>query len=57
MPERIFLWIKVKTKENLYCEYIRKDGTNRMDENTQVKFDEKIKELLNLAKKKKNVLE
>ncbi|MCI9320382.1 MAG: RNA polymerase sigma factor RpoD [Lachnospiraceae bacterium] len=28
-----------------------------MDENTQVKFDEKIKELLNLAKKKKNVLE
>ena len=28
-----------------------------MDENTQAKFDEKIKELLNLAKKKKNVLE
>ena len=28
-----------------------------MDENTKVKFDEKIKELLNLAKKKKNVLE
>ncbi|MDE7045067.1 MAG: RNA polymerase subunit sigma-70, partial [Acetatifactor sp.] len=28
-----------------------------MDENTQAKFDEKVKELLNLAKKKKNVLE
>ena len=28
-----------------------------MDENTQVKFEEKIKELLNMAKKKKNVLE
>jgi len=38
-------------------EIIRKDGTNTMDENTQAKFDEKIKELLNLAKKKKNVLE
>ena len=28
-----------------------------MDENTQAKFDEKVKELLALAKKKKNVLE
>ena len=28
-----------------------------MDENTQVKFDEKVKELLAMAKKKKNVLE
>jgi len=28
-----------------------------MDENTQAKFDEKVKELLNVAKKKKNVLE
>ncbi len=28
-----------------------------MDENTQAKFDEKVKELLGLAKKKKNVLE
>ena len=28
-----------------------------MDENTQVKFEEKMKELLNMAKKKKNVLE
>ena len=28
-----------------------------MDENTQAKFEEKVKELLNLAKKKKNVLE
>ena len=29
----------------------------KMDENTQAKFAEKIKELLNMAKKKKNVLE
>jgi len=36
--------------------YSRKDGSY-MDENTKVKFDEKIKELLNLAKKKKNVLD
>ena len=28
-----------------------------MDENTQARFDEKMKELLNIAKKKKNVLE
>ncbi len=28
-----------------------------MDENTQAKFDEKVKELLNMAKKRKNVLE
>ena len=28
-----------------------------MDENTRAKFDEKMKELLNIAKKKKNVLE
>nr|WP_300851412.1 RNA polymerase sigma factor RpoD [uncultured Acetatifactor sp.] len=28
-----------------------------MDENTRAKFDEKVKELLNMAKKKKNVLE
>ena len=28
-----------------------------MDENTQARFDEKMKELLALAKKKKNVLE
>lgn len=28
-----------------------------MDENTQAKFDERLKELLNVAKKKKNVLE
>ncbi len=28
-----------------------------MDENTQAKFDEKVKELLSMAKKKKNVLE
>ena len=34
-----------------------KDGTTKMDENTQAKFLEKVKELLNMAKKKKNVLE
>ena len=34
-----------------------KDGTTQMDENTQAKFEEKIKELLNTAKKKKNMLE
>ena len=28
-----------------------------MDENTKAKFEEKLKELLNIAKKKKNVLE
>ena len=28
-----------------------------MDENVRAKFEEKIKELLNMAKKKKNVLE
>ena len=28
-----------------------------MDENTQAKFDEKLKELLNVAKKKKNVID
>ena len=28
-----------------------------MDENTQAKFDAKLKELLEIAKKKKNVLE
>ena len=28
-----------------------------MDENTQAKVAEKVKELLNMAKKKKNVLE
>jgi len=38
-------------------ETIRKDGTTKMDENTQAKFAEKVKELLNMAKKKKNVLE
>jgi len=38
-------------------DYVWKDGTTIMDENTQAKFDEKVKELLNVAKKKKNVLE
>ena len=28
-----------------------------MDENTRAKFEEKVKELLNMAKKKENVLE
>ena len=35
----------------------RKDGITTMDENTQARFDEKVKELLAAAKKKKNVLE
>ena len=35
----------------------RKDGITTMDENTQARFDEKVKELLALAKKKRNVLE
>lgn len=35
----------------------RKDGNVTMDENTQARFDEKVKELLAAAKKKKNVLE
>ena len=34
-----------------------KDGIITMDENIRAKFEEKIKELLNMAKKKKNVLE
>jgi RNA polymerase primary sigma factor len=34
-----------------------KDGTMEMEENTQVKFEEKIKDLMNLAKNKKNILE
>ena len=34
-----------------------KDGIITMDENTQARFDEKVKELLAVAKKKKNVLE
>lgn len=38
-------------------EYNRKDGTTKMDENTQAKFEQKVKDLLALAKKKKNVLE
>lgn len=35
----------------------RKDGNVTMDENTQARFDEKVKELLAAARKKKNVLE
>jgi len=35
----------------------RKDGIITMDENMMAKFDEKIKTLLGMAKKKKNVLE
>ena len=34
-----------------------KDGIITMDENTQARFDEKVNELLAVAKKKKNVLE
>ncbi len=37
--------------------FSRKDGITTMDENTQARFDEKVKELLALAKKKRNVLE
>lgn len=33
------------------------EDRKRMDENTQAKFDEKLKEIVTLAKKKKNVLE
>lgn len=36
---------------------LRKDGNKRMDEATQAKFDEKLKDLMAVAKKKKNVLE
>ncbi len=36
---------------------IRKDGKPKMDEITQAKFDEKLLQLLALAKKKKNVLD
>ncbi len=35
----------------------RKDGIITMDENIQARFDEKVRELLAAAKKKKNVLE
>ena len=34
-----------------------KSVDHKMDENTQARFDEKVKELLNMAKKRKNVLE
>ena len=34
-----------------------KDGNKKMDEITQARFDEKLRELLLIAKKKKNVLE
>ena len=40
----------------LYYYYVLK-GWTKMDENTQARFEEKIKELLAVAKKKKNVLE
>ena len=36
---------------------MREGRKHKMDENMQVKFDEKVKELLALAKKKKNLLE
>lgn len=54
MQKRIFLWNKVRIqKEMKFWE-----GWNyKMDENTQVKFDEKMRDLLAIAKKKKNVLE
>jgi RNA polymerase primary sigma factor len=49
LTKRIFLSIKDK---NIWY-----GGLTRMDENTQAKFEAKLKELLAMAKKKKNVLE
>ena len=43
------------TGKDLQIWYLTSDDV--LDENTQAKFAEKIKELLNMAKKKKNVLE
>ena len=51
-----------RTWQNEYFSKIRikiiwYGGLTRMDENTQAKFDAKLKELLATARKKKNVLE
>ena len=54
---RIFHWIEVITIIEREYSFPRKDGITTMDENTQARFDEKVKELLALAKKKRNVLE
>ena len=54
MAECVFPWNNLFTKGN---DISGKDGTKKMDEITQAKFLEKIKELLSVAKKKKNVLE
>jgi len=40
-----------------FYDFPRKDGIATMDENIQARFDEKVKELLTIAKKKKNILE
>ena len=55
MQRSIFHWTSGKNKQEDFSQ--RKDGIITMDENIQAKFDEKIKDLLAAAKKKKNVLE
>ena len=55
MQRSIFHWTSGKNKQEDFSQ--RKDGIITMDENIQAKFDEKIKDLLVAAKKKKNVLE
>ena len=57
MQKRIFHWIEVITINDWEDGFPRKDGAATMDENMQARFDEKVKELLSLAKKKKNMLE
>ena len=55
MQRSIFHWTSGKNKQEDFSQ--RKDGIITMDENIQAKFDEKIKDLLAAAKKKRNVLE
>ena len=55
MQRSIFHWTSGKNNQEDFSQ--RKDGIITMDENIQAKFDEKIKDLLVAAKKKKNVLE
>ena len=57
MQKRIFHWIEVITINDWEEGFPRKDGVTTIDENMQARFDEKVKELLSLAKKKKNMLE
>ncbi len=49
--------VTLNSKSKRGTDFPRKDGNFTMDENTRAKFEEKVKELLNMAKKKKNVLE